>query len=154
MLTTFSLKRVFLLALAASFAVGPAALAQDSKKEESDQAFLSRMQSEMRRIEMWRDNLDSAVQQRMGMATASSNRISINNGGRPSGVGSDPMSGDLRRMRLDLRSMKKEIDKERENMEREFGLRDAEGFDRDHWQMVVRRWDTDLRDMQRDLRDL
>ena len=143
-----------MLLVAASFVIGPAALAQDSKKEESDQAFVSRMQSEMRRIEMWRENMDTAVQQKMGMATASSNRISVNNGGRPSQVGSDPTNSDLRRMRLDLRSMKKEITKERENMERAFGVRDAEGFDRDHWQMVIRRWDNDLREMQRDLRAL
>lgn len=155
MLNRFSLHRLFLLSLAAAcFAAGPAALAQDSTREESAQAFLSRMQSELRRIEVWVENMETAVQQKMGMASASGNRIGVNSGGSPSRLGSDPMSSDLRRMRLDLRSMKKDIAKERERMERQYGARDTDGFDRGHWEMVVRRFDSELREMQHDLRRL
>lgn len=125
---------------------------QTSQNKESDTAFLSRMQSELRRLERWADNLDTAAQQRMGMATTSGSRIGVTGGTTPGRVGREPTSSELRRMRFDLRSMKKRLASEREQLERDFGLRDTEGFDRSHWEAVVRRFDHDLREMERDLR--
>lgn len=156
MIRKTSLRHLAVLALsAAGLVAGSAAIAQDSSKEESAEAFLSRMQSEMRRMESWVQNLDTAVQKKMGMASASGNRIGVNNSGVSSSrLGNDPMSSDLRRMRLDLRSLKKEIAEEKDRMERQYGTRDAEGFDRNHWEVVVRRMDAELREMQRDLRRL
>ena len=147
-------KRLALGLLVAAL-IGPAAAsAQDSKKEESDQAFVSRMESELRRIEMWSENMETAVEQRMGMASPSGNQIGINRAGMSNPMAKDPMHSELRSIRLDLRRMRKQIDKERERMARAFGARDTEGFDRDHWQVIVRRFDNDLREMQRELRSL
>ena len=143
------------LAVLAAALIAPAAVsAQDSKKEESDQAFVSRMESELRRIEMWSENLETAVEQRMGMASPSGNRIGVNRSSMSNPTARDPMHSELRSMRLDLRRMRKQIDKERERMARAFGARDTEEFDREHWQVIVRRFDNDLREMQRDLRSL
>ena len=147
-------KRLALGLLVAAL-IGPAAAsAQDSKKEESDQAFVSRMESELRRIEMWSENMETAVEQRMGMASPSGNQIGINRAGMSNPMAKDPMHSELRSIRLDLRRMRKQIDKERERMARAFGARDTEGFDRDHWQVIVRRFDNDLREIQRELRSL
>ena len=147
-------RRLTLALLAAALISPVAAFAQDSGKEESDQAFLSRMESELRRIEQWSKNLETTVEQRMGMASPSGNRIGVNRSGMSNPTASDPMNSELRSMRLDLRRMQKQIDKERERMAREFGTRDTTGFDREHWRIVVRRFDNDLREMQRDLRSL
>ena len=147
-------RRLTLALLAAALISPVAAFAQDSGKEESDQAFLSRMESELRRIEQWSKNLETTVEQRMGMASPSGNRIGVNRSSMSNPTASDPMNSELRSMRLDLRRMQKQIDKERERMAREFGTRDTTGFDREHWRIVVRRFDNDLREMQRDLRSL
>jgi hypothetical protein len=154
MLTTIFSKRRALLLFVVTLLPAAAVLAQDSEEAESDEAFLSRMQAEFRRIDLWVENMDAAVQQKMGMTSASGNRIGVNNGMSPSRMGSDPMNSDLRRARLDLRSMTKEVAKELALMERQYGVRDSEGFDRSHWRTVVRRFDTELREMQRDLQRL
>ena len=98
-------RRLTLALLAAALISPVAASAQDSGKEESDQAFLSRMESELRRIEQWSKNLETTVEQRMGMASPSGNRIGVNRSSMSNPTASDPMNSELRSMRLDLRRM-------------------------------------------------
>lgn len=132
----------------------PAAPAQGAEKEETDQQFLSRIQTQLKRSQRRIDNIEKIVRQKMGTTSGSSDGIGISSSGGYGGTGRDPMSSDLRRMRLDLRTMRKKVDKDTERMATEYKNRDAEPFDRDYWDGYARRLDRDLREMENELRRL
>ena len=142
------------LLLGTVLAFGPVASGQDAKEEESDQAFLSRIRSEFDRAHRRIDYMDTIIEQKMGGTNVSSNRIGIDVTGSMSQAPRDPMSTDLRSMRLDLKSLKRKLDKDNERMSEQYRERDAGGFDRDYWEAYARRLDHDLDSKERDLRRL
>ena len=154
MLTTKLTKHLALLLLGAAVLIGGAAMAQDKEAEESDQAFLSRMEREMNTLQARADNVERWVRQKMGMSNATGYRAGVSASASPGRTATNPMDSELRRMRLELRSIKKEIDKERERMGEQYKSRDQVEFDRAHWNVVVRRFEVELIEMERDLRRL
>jgi hypothetical protein len=131
-----------------------AAFAQGAQNNETDQQFLSRMQSRLSRSERRVENLEKLTRQKMGTNTGSRDGIGIETSGTYGTTSRNPMSSDLQRMRLELRSMRKKIGKDTERMGEEFRSRDNEEFDRDYWEGYVRRLERDLDEMDRDLRRL
>ncbi len=152
MWTSKSLPGVFagLLAFTA-IAASPESLAQGARDDESDQQFLTRIESRMDRAQRRIEDMGKLARQKMGSTTTSSNGIGIGASGTYGQTSSNPTSSDLQRMRLELRSLDKRIDKYRERMSEEYRSRDEEEFDRDYWESYVRRLERDLDEMQRDL---
>ena len=112
MLTTKLTRHLALLLLGAAVLICGAAMAQDKEAEESDQAFLSRMEREMNTLKGRADNVERWVRQKMGMSNATGYRAGVSATATPGRTATNPMDSELRRMRLELRSMKKKIDKE------------------------------------------
>ena len=154
MITTKFSKHLALLVIAAVVGAPASALAQNNKSEESDQAFLSRIERELNTLEARADNVERIVRQKMGMSNVSSTRIGATTTTRPGRTATNPLDGDLRGMQLKLRSMKKKIVKESERMGDQYKSRDEVEFDRGHWEIVVRRFELELIEMERDLRRL
>lgn len=144
----------FALCAALLLGASPAAMAQGADNDETDQQFLSRIQSQLKRSQRRIDNIERIVRQKMGTTSGSSDGIGIGSSGGYSQTGRDPMSSDLRRMRLDLRTMRKKVDEDIERLATEYRMRDSEPFDRDYWNGYARRLDRDLTEMENDLRRL
>jgi hypothetical protein len=130
------------------------AFAQGAQNDETDQQFLSRMQSRLNRSMRRTENLETLTRQKMGTTTGSREGIGVESSGTYGTTARNPMSSDLQRMRLELRSLRKKIDKDSERMGEEFRSRDNEEFDRRYWEGYVQRLERDLDEMDRDLRRL
>lgn len=143
------------LLIGASLTTGPVAYGQGAQKNESDQQFLSRIQSRLDRSQRRVENMERLVRQKMGSTSGvPSNQVGIDMSGTYGQTSRSPMSSDLQSMRLQLRRMEKRIDKDRERMAEQYRSRDAEEFDRDYWEGYARRLERDLDEMERDLRRL
>ena len=118
-------RRIMLLALAAVTLIPVAAPAQQAPKNETDEAFMSRMERQMNTLASRAENLDQMA--REGTRT------------------------EHRSMRLKTRSLKKRVNKEHEVMVEQYRTRDESGFDRDHWSAVVRRLEVEINEMERNL---
>jgi hypothetical protein len=154
MVTTRLSQYLAILLLGTAVLISGAAVAQEKKAEESDQAFLSRMERELNMLQARADNVERWVRQKMGMSNATGYRAGVSATATPGRTATNPMDSELRRMRLELRSMKKKIDRERERMGEQYKSRDQVEFDRAHWNVVVRRFEVELIEMERDLRRL
>lgn len=145
--------RTFVLtALLAVIAAGPAALAQGTQHNESDQEFLTRMQSEFNRLERRIANLQKTVESTMGRSTGTGTSFGIDTSGQDRRA-RDPMDSEMRSMRSKLRSLGSKLDKDRDRMVEGYRTRNEEEFDRGHWEGYVRRLNFDLDEMERDLRN-
>lgn len=131
-----------------------AAFAQGAQNNETDQQFLSRMQSRLNRSERRVENLEKLARERMGSTSGSRDGIGIEASGTYGSTARNPMSSDLQRMRLELRSLRKKIRKDSERMGEDYRSRDSEEFDRSYWEGYVRRLERDLDEMDRDMRRL
>jgi BMFP domain-containing protein YqiC len=119
-------RRMALLALAAVLWAPGTGLAQQGPKNESDEEFMSRMERELNTLASRAENLDQ--------------------------IAREGTFDEQRNMRLKTRSLKKRIEKEHERMVEQYRTRDEEGFDRDRWGSVVRRFEMEITRMERDLR--
>ncbi len=124
-MTNLYRRRITLLALAAVSLAPVAVLAQQSRKGESDEAFMSRMERELNMLASRAERLDEMAR--------------------------DGTHSELRSMRLKTRSLKRRIEKDRELMADQFISRDEEEFDRNRWSAVVRRYEMEITEMERDL---
>ena len=130
------------------------ALAQGAQDNETDQQFLSRMQSRLNRSEHRVENLEKLARERMGSTSGSRDGIGIETSGNYGSTARNPMSSDLQRMRLELRSLRKKIKRDTERMGEQYRSRDEDEFDRNYWENYVRRLERDLDEMDREMRRL
>jgi len=158
-------RRTLAIALlaAGSLTVPAVTLAQRAPDDESDMAFLQRMQARLSRIEARTEELEVYADQRMGKSTGSKSGFGVSTGGMSTGNTRDS-AGDSNRMnqevrnnanrtQLELRSMRKKAKKERDRIANQ--VRDANGsgdLDRDHIESVVFRMEHKLDEVERDLR--
>ena len=119
-------RRATLLALAAALVAPVAVLAQQIPKNETDEEFMSRMERQFSDLASRVATLDEMAQ--------------------------ESTFNELRNLRLKTRSLKKRIAKEQEEMAEQYISRDEVGFDRDQWTAAVRRFEMELKRMERDLR--
>ena len=119
-------RRTTLLALAAALVAPVAALAQQIPKNETDEEFMSRMERQFSDLANRVATLDEMAQ--------------------------ESTFNELRNLRLKTRSLKKRIAKEQERMAEQYRTRDEVGFDREQWTSAVRRFEMELKRMERDLR--
>lgn len=119
-------RRTTLLALAAALVAPVAVLAQQIPKDETDEEFMSRMERQFSDLATRVATLDEMAQ--------------------------ESTFNELRNLRLKTRSLKKRIAKEQEEMAEQYISRDEVGFDRDQWTSAVRRFEMELKRMERDLR--
>ena len=142
------------LLLMIGISVGPAAVAQEAREQETEQQFLSRTQSRFARAERRIDDLERVIRGKMGNTTHTNDGFGFDSGNNPGMTSNDPMSTDLRSMRLELRSLRKRVEKDSEKMADQYRERGTEGFDRDYWDGYVRRLEHKLYEMERDVRRL
>jgi len=153
------------LLVAGSLAVPGTVHAQRAQDNESDMAFLQRMQARLSRIEARTEQLEVYADQRMGKSTGTKSGFGASTEGMSSGTTRDS-AGDLNRMnhaignnatriQLQLRSMRKKAKKESARIADQ--VHDANGsgdLDREHIESVVFRTEHKLDELERDLRRL
>ena len=153
------------LLAAGSLAVPATVHAQRAQDNESDMAFLQRMQARLSRIEARTEQLEVYADQRMGKSTGTKSGWGVSTEGMSSGTTRDslgdrngmdqPVSSEATRIQLQLRSMRKKAKKESNRIADQ--VHDANGsgdLDREHIESVVFRTEHQLDELERDLRRL
>jgi hypothetical protein len=153
------------LLAAGSLAVPATVHAQRAQDNESDMAFLQRMQARLSRIEARTEQLEVYADQRMGKSTGTKSGYGVSTAGKSAGTMRDsggdrygmdqPVNSDATRIQLQLRSMRKKAKKESDRIADQ--VHDANGsgdLDREHIESVVFRTEHKLDELEKDLRRL
>lgn len=153
------------LLAAGSLAVPATVHAQRAQDNESDMAFLQRMQARLSRIEARTEQLEVYADQRVGKPTGTKSGWEVSTEGMSSGTTRDsvgnrnamnqPVDSEATRIQLQLRSMRKKAKKESDRIAKQ--VHDANGsgdLDREHIESVVFRTEHKLDELERDLRRL
>lgn len=135
--------------LAAALGTSTDSNAQGAQENESDQQFLSRIQSRLDRAARRIDELEKLTKEQMGGTSATTDRLGVDAQGGWDQTSTDPSNSDLPRMRLELRSLGRKVERDRERMEERYRDRAEGEFDRDYWEGYVRRLERDLEEMRR-----
>ncbi|NOR35511.1 MAG: hypothetical protein GQ577_02080 [Woeseiaceae bacterium] len=153
------------LLAAGSLAVPATVHAQRAQNNESDMAFLQRMQARLSRIEARTEQLEVYADQRMGKSTGTKSGYGVSMAGKSAGTMRDsaggrngmdqPVNSEATRIQLQLRSMRKKAKKESDRIADQ--AHDANGsgdLDREHIESVVFRTEQKLDELEKDLRRL
>lgn len=133
-----------------SFAAAPA-YAQGSQRNETDAAFVSRIQAQLSRIEQRAEELEDVARSMASGLSTSSSRYGTNPATSGSRSTSARMQGDPARARSDLRSLIRRLQRTREELEEHYRQSDEDDFDRRHWEGVARRLELELERIQRNM---
>ena len=131
-------------------ATAPAA-AQGSQHNETDAAFVSRIQAQLSRTEQRAAELEDVARNMASSLSSSGSRFGTNPSTSGSRATSSRMQGDPARARSELRSLIRRVQRTREELEEHYKQRDEDDFDRRQWEGVARRLELDLERIQRNL---
>ena len=134
-----------------SLLVAAPAFPQGSQPNETDAAFVSRIQAQLSRTGQRAEELEDVARSMASGLSTSGSRFGTNPSTSGSRSTSSRMQGDPARARSELRSLIRRVQRMREELEEHYKQRDEDEFDRRQWEGVARRLELDLERIQRNL---